>query len=168
LRKKKAEPVVSQGQSALERVVPAVIVDFIFRQGELYIAVANVGDAPAYDIAVKFDKAFRGLGGEREVSSLALFRRLLFLPAGKSIETFLDMSTSYFARREPTRITAHVSYRDTERRLYERRIAHDLSIYKDVTYVVRHAAPGLSASSAATSRSAAPGVWETKHGSEKR
>jgi hypothetical protein len=168
LVKKKTEPVVPQRESALERGAPEVIVDFVFRQGELHVAVANVGAVPAHDISVKFDKPFHGLGGKCEVSSLALFRRLLFLPPGKSIETFLDMSTAYFARREPTRITAQVSYRDSERRSYERRIAHDLSVYKDVTYVIRHAAPATPASPPATSRSAASALWETKYGSEKR
>jgi hypothetical protein len=165
LRKTKTARAVQQADVPLDRERPEVIVDFIFRQGVLYVAVANVGGAPAHDVAVKFDKAFRGLGGEREISSLALFRRLPFLAPHKAIETVLDSSSAYFARREPTRITAQVTYRDTERRAYERKIAHDLAIYKEIAYLVQQSSVGMSAGSAPPARTVAPGIWEKKHGS---
>jgi len=118
---------------------PEVIVDFLFDHGLFHVAVANVGEAPAYLVSVKFDKEFRGLGGTRDVSSLPLFRRIKFLAPHKRIETFLDTSRAYFQRGEPTRLTALISFRDARRRLYERSITHDLSIYKDVAYVVQPA-----------------------------
>jgi hypothetical protein len=106
-----------------------------------------VSDISAYKVAVTFDKRFHGLGGEREISSLALFKKLEFLAPRKRIETLVDSSAAYFARREPTRITASLTYRDAQGRKYERRIVHDLSIYKDVSYVAtpntepRHGGP---------------------------
>ena len=150
--------------TVLERERPEVIVDFIFRQGVLHVAVANIGAAPAHDVTVKFDKAFRGLGGEREVSSLALFRRLPFLAPHKSIETLLDSSSAYFARREPTRITAEITWRDTERRAYERKIVHDLAIYKDIAYIVQPSVPAASGGTAPSVRTGSSGIWEKKYG----
>ena len=165
MRKSKPERSANEPQVPPEREHPEVIVDFVFREGVLYIAVANVGGVPAHDVVVKFDKPFRGLGGEREIPSLALFKRLLFLAPYKAIETFVDTTSAYFARREPTRLTAHVTYRDTERRPYERRIAHDLSIYKDIAYLVQHASAGSPVGSAPSVRRESSGTREKKYGS---
>jgi hypothetical protein len=85
---------------------------------------------------VRFDKAFRGLGGDCEVSSLHLFRRVEFLAPHKRIETLLDSSRAYFQRREPTSIKAIVSFRDGAGKARTREILHDLKIYQDLTYVV--------------------------------
>jgi hypothetical protein len=123
------------------RAVPEVIVDFTFDRGILQIAVANVSDYSAFAVTVSFDTPFHGLGGSVEVSSLALFRRLEFLAPHKRIETLLDSSAEYFARREPTHIGATVSYNDGEGNNFERRITHDLAIYRDVSYLVNTPSP---------------------------
>ncbi len=115
---------------------PDVIVDFVFDRGVFYLAVENIGSAPAYRVSAKFDREFYGLGGRQEMSCLPLFRRLEFLAPRKKIETLLDTSSAYFQRREPTRLTVTVAFRDARRRLYERRMVHDLSIYKDISYVL--------------------------------
>ena len=115
---------------------PEVIVDFTFDRGLLHVAVANVSDVSATGVAVSFDHPFRGLGGEVEVSSLALFRRIEFLAPRKRIETFLDSSAAYFERREPTTIGATITYSDAAGRVHERRVVHDLAIYRDISYVV--------------------------------
>lgn len=115
---------------------PEVVVDFTFDRGLLHVAVANVSDLSATGVSVAFDEPFRGLGGEVEVSSLALFRRVEFLAPRKRIETFLDSSAAYFERREPTTIAATITYSDAAGIAYERRVVHDLAIYRDVSYVV--------------------------------
>jgi hypothetical protein len=121
--------------------MPEVILDFRFEQGLLYIALVNISAVPAYRVAVRFDKPFRGLGGECEVSSLRLFRRVEFLAPHKRIETLLDSSRAYFQRREPTSIRATVSFRDAHGKTHRREIAHDLRIYQDLSYVLSPAAP---------------------------
>lgn len=118
---------------------PEVIVDFVFDGGVFHIVVENNGTAPAYRVAVKFDREFFGLGGSQEMSGLRLFRCIEFLAPRKRITTLLDTSSAYFQRREPTRLTATVSFRDARRRLHEQRIIHDLSIYKDVSYLLKPA-----------------------------
>jgi len=114
---------------------PDVILDFIFDDGLLFIAVQNIGDKPAYKVSVEFDKSFRGVEGTRAVSELPLFRNIEFLAPWKEIVTFLDTSASYFARGEPTRIKATVSYRDASRRRHSAAITHDLNIYCEIGYV---------------------------------
>ena len=138
---RKRKPLAALPASGVPEVgdQPEVIVDFLFDHGLFHVAVENVSDAPAYLVSVTFDKKFRGLGGATEVSALPLFRRIAFLAPRKRIETFLDTSSAYFQRREPTRLTAMISFRDARRRSHERRITHDLSIYKDVTYLLRSA-----------------------------
>ncbi|MGH3130827.1 MAG: hypothetical protein ACRDNX_08425, partial [Gaiellaceae bacterium] len=78
---------------------PEVIVDFEFERGLLYVALRNLGDRPALKVSCAFDKQFRGLGGEREMNALRLFRNVEFLAPGKEIRTLVDTSAAYFARK---------------------------------------------------------------------
>jgi hypothetical protein len=112
-----------------------VIVDFEFERGLLFVVVRNLGDRPALDVKVGFDKPFKGLGGSREMNKLALFRRIRFLAPGREIRTFLDSSAAYFARKEPVLLTANVSYRDAAGERRKVSITHDLSIYRDLAYL---------------------------------
>lgn len=146
---------------------PEVIIDFDFDQRLFHVAVVNVSDSAAYEVSVQFDQPFCGLGGTQDVSSLPMFRCIEFLAPRKRIETFLDTSNAYFQRREPSRISADVSYRDMRGRVYKRRIVHDLSIYEDVSYVVprsSQAAPEYSAESERVT----PLTGRGHHGSHER
>ncbi|MBC7897966.1 MAG: hypothetical protein H7066_21270 [Cytophagaceae bacterium] len=144
---------------------PEVFVDFIFDHGLLHVAVVNGTDTAAYDVTVRFDPAFRGLGGEQETSALPLFRGIEFLAPRRRIETFLDRSSDYFQRKEPRRISAAVSWRDARKRRYTRHIVHDLGIYEDVSYLVHRPAPHDTAASTTTSRSTTPRTGRGDHGS---
>ena len=93
---------------------PEVILDVVFDRGLLFLVVANIGDRPAHRVRVKFAERFSGVGGARRIDRLALFRRLEFLAPHKSIEVFLDRSASYFAREEPTSLTASIAWRTPE------------------------------------------------------
>jgi hypothetical protein len=114
---------------------PEVIVDFEFERGLLFVLVRNVSGRPALDVKVEFDKPFTGLGGSREMNGLALFARIRFLAPGREIRTFLDSSAAYFARKEPTLLTANVSYRTAAGERRKHSITHDLAIYRDLAYV---------------------------------
>jgi hypothetical protein len=135
---------------------PEVIVDFVFDRGLFHLAVENIGPAPACRVSVKFDRKFHGLGGRQEMSGLRLFRCIEFLAPHKRIETFLDSSSAYFQRREPTRIVAVISFRDAQRRSYGRRIVHDLSIYKDVSHLLKPGGTNLPVVSEPASAAAPP------------
>jgi hypothetical protein len=114
---------------------PQVIVDFQFERGLLFVGVRNLGARPVLEVTTEFDKPFRGLGGSRDMNGLALFRRIEFLAPGKEIRTLLDTSAAYFARKEPTLLTAAVSYRTAAGERRRHAISHDLSIYRELAYV---------------------------------
>lgn len=140
---RKSSHLLSGSIAKEEPARPEVILDFRFEQGLLYIALVNISAVPAYRVSVRFDKPFRGLGGECEVSSLRLFRRVEFLAPHKRIETLLDSGRAYFQRREPSAIKATISFRDSAGKAHTREIVHDLRIYQDLSYVVSHN-PSLS------------------------
>jgi hypothetical protein len=120
---------------APEKPGPEVIVDFVFHDGLLYVALQNISDLPAYDVRAGFDPPFRGLGGEQETSALRMFRHTPFLAPRRIIRSFLDSSAAYFRRGEPRSITVRLSYRDADRRKYSRTLQHDLGIYEDLAFV---------------------------------
>ena len=116
-----------------------VILDVVFERGLLFLVVANIGDRPAVGVRVKFEQPFTGLGGERKMHTLNLFRKLEFLAPHKEIRVFLDRSASYFARGEPTTLTADVSWRTSEGRRCSQVIRHDLDVYRDLAYIDKEA-----------------------------
>ncbi|MCK4475158.1 MAG: hypothetical protein KAU16_00335 [Methanophagales archaeon] len=115
---------------------PEVIIDFIFKEGLLYINVKNIGARAAYKISIRFNKRFFGVEGTKEISSMALFKNIEFMPPQKEIITFLDVSSSYFRRKEPEKISAELIYFDSKKRKYVEKIKHDLSIYRDIGYIL--------------------------------
>ena len=123
-------------QVIVERT-PEVIVDFVYDEGLFFISVQNISERPAYKVQVEFEPLFRGLGGSLEAPSMPLFRNIEFLAPHKTITTFLDTSTAYFNRGEPTRITARISYRDGADRPYTLTIHHDLEIYRSIITIRR-------------------------------
>jgi hypothetical protein len=124
-----------------ERGDAHVILDVIFDRGLLFLVLANTGDRPAAAVRVKFGERFSGVGGSKRIDRLALFRKLEFLAPRKTIEVFLDRSASYFARGEPTRLTATVSWRTSEGKRRRTAIVHDLEIYRDLGYIEREVPP---------------------------
>jgi len=119
---------------------PEVIVEFLFEHGLFHISVNNIGERPAIGVQVKFNKKILGLNGTKEISALPLFKNIEFLGPKREILTLIDTSSSYFQRKQPSRISARVSYRDSEGRKYECTISHDLEIYRDLPYLLKDAA----------------------------
>jgi hypothetical protein len=114
---------------------PEVVLDVVFEDGLLFLAVANIGDAPALGVACKFGTELYGLGGRHEVSKLRLFEHIAFLGPGREIRTLLDSSAAYFARGEPTEVSVTTTYADSAGRSYETVVEHDLEIYRDLAYI---------------------------------
>ena len=115
----------------LPAVRPDVIVDFLVDRGLLFVALHNIGGASAYEVVTRFDRPFHGLGGRKDLSRLALFRSLLFLPPGKQISQLVDHLDAYFQRDEPTRLTATITYVDRNGVRYKEVVPHNLEIYRD-------------------------------------
>jgi hypothetical protein len=111
---------------------PEVIVDFTVDEGLLSVCLKNIGDGSAYRVRTVFDKPFYGLGGEKCVSRMRVFREVAFMPPGKEFCQFVDMLGRYAKRREPMRLKATVSYRDRTGNRYEDTMVHDLRIYLEL------------------------------------
>jgi hypothetical protein len=120
---------------------PDVILDIVFDRGLLFLVLENLGDRPAHGVRVRFGERFSGVGGAKRIDRLSLFRKLEFLAPLKSIEVFLDRSADYFARDEPTQLTAAISWRTTEGERRRTTIVHDLEIYRDLGYIDREVPP---------------------------
>jgi hypothetical protein len=112
-----------------------VILDVEFDRGLLFLVLENLGDLPAHAVRVRFEGPLNGLGGERRIDRLQLFRRLEFLAPGRRIHVFLDRSALFFAREEPTELAARVTWRTDEGARRSRTIRHDLGAYRDFPYL---------------------------------
>jgi len=115
---------------------PDVIVDFVFDDGLLFIAISNLSDKPAYKVSITFDQEIHGLDG-KDICALPLFRNIEFLAPHKTITTFLDSSGSYFSREGATRISACITYHDFQGTKKVATINHDLEIYREIGFVRR-------------------------------
>ncbi len=130
---KSTEPSIMQGSDSRSR--PEVILEILFDRGLLFICVNNIGDRPAVKVSVRFNKKMLGPDGSKDISALPLFRNIEFLGPAREITTFLDTTNSYFKRKQPTAISAQVSYSDVDGRSFEVTINHDLEIYRDLAFV---------------------------------
>jgi hypothetical protein len=129
---------MAQGPNAgADEHEPDVIFDIAFEDGLLFAAVRNISPRPAYRVSVSFDKPFTGLGGAQETSTLRLFRNIEFLAPQKEIRTLVDAASSYFGRKQPTKLVAEIRWRSADGRRHAHTITHDLSIYKQLAYVTR-------------------------------
>jgi hypothetical protein len=121
---------------------PGVVVDVVFEEGLLFLAVRNISSRPAYRVRARFRPA---IGGVRRVSRLALFRRLEFLAPGREIRTLLDSAARYFGRDEPGAFQVTVTYETADGRRHRHVVPHDLEIYRDLAWVAREEIHGSRA-----------------------
>ena len=138
MTKQKAQPVEQLSSTSIighSAGRPEVIVEFLFDRGLFLISLRNIGDRPATGVSVKFDKKIVGPDRQKDISSLPLFRNLDFLGPGREIVAFLDSSSSYFRRKQPTKISARITYSDPEKQKYEVTINHDLEVYRELPYL---------------------------------
>jgi hypothetical protein len=112
-----------------------VVVDVELEDGLLFLVLANLGAGAAHAVRVRFDEPLRGLGGERRIDRLRLFRSLEFLPPGRSIRVLLDRSALLFARGEETAFSVRITWREDDDRRGSRVIRHDLDAYRDFPYL---------------------------------
>lgn len=123
-----------KGSSSIPEGGADVVLDVVYEDGLFHLELVNLGPQPALHVACTFEPALTGLDGRR-LGELPLFRDLPFLMPGKRIRTLLDASAAWFAREEPTRIAAVVSWRERSGDTRRQTIEHDLEIYRDLTHV---------------------------------
>lgn len=123
---------------------PDVFLDFEFEDGLFFVVIGNATLEPAELVEIRFGASFHGLGGTVDFSKLRLFRRIEYLAPGRRIRALLDTSAAYFARKEPTKLTATIRFRDAAGKRHEREVTHDLAIYRDLPYVVQPCVTAMS------------------------
>ena len=121
--------------AATEHADADVILDVEFERGLLFLVLENLGSEPAHAVRVRFDQPLTGLGGERRIDRLQLFRRLEFLGPGREIRVLLDRSALFFAREPETAFEARITWQTEEGRRRSRTIRHDLGAYRDFPYL---------------------------------
>jgi len=114
---------------------PDVIIDFHCDQGLLFISLKNIGERSAYSVSTKFDKPLLGLGGEKTISDLQVFRCVEFVPPGKEFTQFVDPISAWFQQGRPTRYNITITYADRDGKKFRERITHNLDIYRDLGYI---------------------------------
>jgi len=112
-----------------------VVLDVELDRGLLFLVLENLGDAPAHAVRARFDGPLTGLGGDRRIDRLELFRRLEFLGPHRRIRVFLDRSALFFAREERTAFEVRLGWRTEDGKRGSRRIRHDLTAYRDFPYL---------------------------------
>jgi len=115
---------------------PFVYVDFIFDEGLLFVEIQNYSNCrPAFNVKVTFSPELKGVEGTKKISAMPLFTKIGFLAPRRIIRTFLDRSSSFFMRGEPSKYIVTISYTDRFNASYVTTINYDLSIFRDIGYV---------------------------------
>ena|SRR5579862_2197430 len=116
---------------------PEMVFDFEFEEGVLFISLRNIGARPAHDVRTQVEPPISGLGGRLVLSDSPILREIPFFAPGKCIRFLFDSSASYFARGEPTRLTARITWSDGHGNAYTTVNHHDLEIYRMLAWKVR-------------------------------
>ena len=112
-----------------------MILDVELERGLLFLVLENLGKLPAHNVRVRFDKPLHGVGGDRRIDRLQIFRRLEFFGPRRRIRVFLDRSALFFAREERTAFEVRLGWRTEDGKRGSRRIRHDLTAYRDFPYL---------------------------------
>jgi hypothetical protein len=112
-----------------------LVLDVEFDRGLFFLVLENVGDEPAHAVRARFDGPLHGLGGDKRIDRLQLFRRLEFLGPRRRIRVFLDRSALFFAREHRTAFEVRLTWRTDDGERRSRTIRHDLGAYRDFPYL---------------------------------
>jgi hypothetical protein len=121
--------------AATEHREADVILDVELERGLFFLVLENLGDEPAHAVRVRFAEPLAGLGGEKRIDRLQLFRRLEFLAPHRRISVLLDRSASFFARGQETVVDVRLTWRTDRGQRRSREIRHDLAAYRDFPYL---------------------------------
>jgi hypothetical protein len=119
-------------RASLDIPRPEVIVDFNCSQGLLFILLKNIGARSAYNVRTVFDHPLRGIGGQKCISELQLFRCVEFIPPGKEFSQFVDPIAAWFKRGHASHYAITIHYDDRDGNSFAEHITHNLEIYKDL------------------------------------
>ena len=107
-----------------------IILDFEYENNLLYIIIENIGDAMINKVSIDFNKKIMGIGKEKNISEMQIFKTISVFPPKKRFKIFVDTFSSYVKNKQPLLLTSKITYYQNNKS-YEDIIKHDLRIYKD-------------------------------------
>lgn len=117
--------------------VPAeVIVDLVLRDEVVFIVIWNAGARSAQEVQIIFRKPLLGLGGNKNLAELPVFRELTYLAPGKHFEVFVDTAISFFENNKDKFLELQINWKDAEGKKNERTIRHNLEVYKQLPSII--------------------------------
>jgi hypothetical protein len=108
-----------------------VLLDVELTDGSLWLVLANPSDQTAFEVSVAFRGPLMGVGGDRDIAQMRVFRMLPLLRPRREIRIFIDVARNLFARRQPTGIEARVSWRSRAGERFSQAFKHDLAVWED-------------------------------------
>lgn len=121
----------TKSNSEVNSQFPEVIVDFECEEDSLFIIIANVGFSSAHRISIRCDKEIRDFRG-KQITEMAIFRRIEFMPPGKRIRLFVNSFAAYLKEKQPLRPVFTVTYFDREQKKQTDVIRHNLTMFKGI------------------------------------
>ena len=117
-----------------------VLLDVELADGMLWLVLINPSDQTAFNVSVAFRRPLWGIGGERDIAQMSLFRGLPLLRPKREIRVLIDVARHLLARRQSTRVEARVSWQSRAGERFAQTFKHDLAIWKDFGEVVQGSA----------------------------
>ena len=108
----------------------------MLERGFFFLVLKNIGDEPAAKVVTKIGGKIIGPDGKKVLNDLAIFRSLEFVPPGKEFRILVGSAATYFSAKQPTKITAVITYTDGGKNSYGETITHDLTIYGDLPHAL--------------------------------
>ena len=108
-----------------------VLLDVELAQGALWLVLANPSDQTAFNVSVVFRNPLMGIGGERDIAQMGVFRKLPMLRPKREIRVLVDVAHHLFARRQSTRVEARVDWQSRAGERFSQTFKHDLAVWKD-------------------------------------
>ncbi len=114
-----------------------IIVDFEVNAETVFLVIKNGGEKPAFKLKIRPSHAIMGLEGRKDITKLAVFKKIRYLAPNKEIKIFVDSYQSFFSRLKKPKIRFRISYKSKRKKKIKSRIVHDLRIYADLIYIIK-------------------------------
>ena len=111
---------------------PKVVVDFVLKEGGLYLIVMNASDDPVFEVGLKFDHPLKGIHGSQDLTKLPILRQLTYLAPAKRIQIFIDPIEVFFHFNKWGKLTIYIQYKGADKKVYKERNIYDLNIYRQL------------------------------------
>ena len=111
---------------------PKVIVDFKLQDESLYLIILNSSSESEHEVVIHFDHPIMGHNGSKNLTSLPIFKNILYLAPFKAISLFIDPVDVFFYHLKQETICIETHYKDHKNCSFKESNIHNLNIYKQL------------------------------------